>query len=121
MPRKKKSASEQSAASDEGATEVIPIEAALEELSEIVATLEGGGETLDDALRLFERGMTLMRVCHQRLDAAAQRIELVTKLDEDGTVETTGFDGTPTRSRKTTQQPSHSSESSGRPRGDLFD
>ena len=66
------------------------------ELGQIVASLENGQATLDESLAQFERGMSLLRTCHQKLDAAAQRIELVTQLDSDGPVETEEFDATST-------------------------
>ncbi len=49
-------------------------EAALRELEERVQKLESGELPLDDALRLFEEGVGLVRECHERLDAADARI-----------------------------------------------
>ena len=72
------------------------LEDAMTELGQIVSSLEGGQASLDESLAQFERGMSLLRVCHQKLDAAAQRIEIVTQLDSDGTFETEDFDATST-------------------------
>lgn len=72
------------------------LEDAMTELGGIVSSLESGQASLDESLAQFERGMSLLRVCHQKLDAAAQRIEIVTQLDSDGTVETEDFDATST-------------------------
>ena len=72
------------------------IEEAMEELQDIVTELESGQESLEASLTSFERGMTLLRSCHERLDAAAQRIEIVTGAAEDGTVRTEVFDTTAT-------------------------
>jgi exodeoxyribonuclease VII small subunit len=77
----------------------IPFEIAMEELAEIVGRLESGQETLDDALKQFERGMSLLRACHRRLDGAAHQIELVTRLTDSGDVETEAFDGSATHQR----------------------
>jgi exodeoxyribonuclease VII small subunit len=74
----------------------IALEPAMAELAQIVSRLESGQETLDESLAQFERGMALLRVCHRKLDAAAQRIELVTKLSATDDVETVDFDGTST-------------------------
>ncbi len=74
----------------------IALEPAMAELAQIVSRLESGQETLDESLAQFERGMALLRVCHQKLDAAAQRIELVTKLSATDDIETVDFDGTST-------------------------
>lgn len=71
------------------------------ELGQIVASLENGQATLDESLAQFERGMSLLRTCHQKLDAAAQRIELVTQLDSEGPVETEEFDATSTLQKST--------------------
>ncbi len=80
----------------------IPLESAMTELSQIVTRLESGQETLDESLAQFERGMALLRICHRKLDAAAQRIELVTQLAPDGDVLTEPFDATATMSRPST-------------------
>jgi exodeoxyribonuclease VII small subunit len=71
------------------------------ELAQIVSRLESGQDTLDESLAQFERGMALLRVCHQKLDAAAQRIELVTKLTATDDVETIEFDSTSTLQKNT--------------------
>lgn len=49
-------------------------EAALAELEGRVAKLERGDLALEDALKLFEEGVALVRECHERLDAADARI-----------------------------------------------
>lgn len=79
----------------------IALEPAMAELAQIVSRLESGQETLDESLAQFERGMALLRVCHQKLDAAAQRIELVTKLSAADEVETIEFDSTSTLQKNT--------------------
>jgi exodeoxyribonuclease VII small subunit len=48
-------------------------------LEETVAKLEAGGLPLEQAIALYEDGMTLARQCQERLDAAEQKI---TKLKE---------------------------------------
>ena len=45
-------------------------ESALAELETVVQTLEDGQLTLEQSLERFERGITLSRYCHQRLEAA---------------------------------------------------
>ena len=50
-------------------------EDAQRELEEIVHRLESGDAPLDEALRLWQRGEELYRVCRERLDAAEGRIE----------------------------------------------
>lgn len=53
-------------------------EAALAELESRVAKLERGDLALEEALRLFEEGVALVRECHERLDAADARIIALT-------------------------------------------
>ena len=57
-------------------------ESALAELETIVKTLENGSLTLEESLKLFERGVELSRFCHTRLEAAEQRIEVLTERGE---------------------------------------
>lgn len=52
-------------------------ESALAELEAIVQTLEDGQLTLEQSLERFERGITLSRYCHERLESAEKRIELL--------------------------------------------
>lgn len=49
-------------------------EAALTELETRVARLERGDLELEEALRLFEEGVSLVRECHEKLDAAEGRV-----------------------------------------------
>jgi exodeoxyribonuclease VII small subunit len=50
-------------------------EDAQRELEEIVQRLESGETSLDEALRLWQRGEELYRLCRGRLDAAEGKIE----------------------------------------------
>ena len=50
-------------------------EQALAELEEIADSLEGEDLTLDEALRLFERGVARLRTAAELLDAAHGRVE----------------------------------------------
>ncbi|NBO46761.1 MAG: exodeoxyribonuclease VII small subunit [Actinobacteria bacterium] len=49
-------------------------EEARAELVEIVKTLEAGTATLEESLRLWERGEELANVCQQWLDGARERL-----------------------------------------------
>ena len=51
----------------------------LERLEQIVEALEGGGLSLDDALRRFEEGIKLARRCEKTLTDAERKIEILTK------------------------------------------
>jgi exodeoxyribonuclease VII small subunit len=50
-------------------------EQAERELAQIVERLERGEAGLDEAIKLWERGEELYRLCRERLDAAHGRIE----------------------------------------------
>jgi exodeoxyribonuclease VII small subunit len=50
-------------------------EDAQKELEEIVHRLESGEAPLDEALKLWQRGEELYRLCKDRLDAAEGKIE----------------------------------------------
>lgn len=62
-------------------------ESALAELETRVARLERGDLELEEALKLFEEGVALVRECHERLDAAEARIVALT--ERDGTLRET--------------------------------
>ena len=65
-------------------------ENAISELEEIVEKLEDSELPLDDALKLFERGIKLSQLCSSKLDSAEQKVEQLVK-DADGTVSTVPF------------------------------
>lgn len=58
----------------ENPKEVPAFEDALEELETIVERMEDGEPSLEESLKLFERGMDLTRTCQKALDDAEQRI-----------------------------------------------
>jgi exodeoxyribonuclease VII small subunit len=59
-------------------------EAAIAELESVVRKLEeGGGDlSLEDSLKLYERGVTLSKFCHAKLEAAERKIELLNERGE---------------------------------------
>jgi exodeoxyribonuclease VII small subunit len=59
-------------------------ESAIAELEQIVKTLEEGELPLEKSLELFERGVKLSKFCHNTLEEAERRIEI---LDERGKLE----------------------------------
>ncbi|MBK1644504.1 exodeoxyribonuclease VII small subunit [Thiocapsa imhoffii] len=62
-----------------------PFEHALSELEAIVDALERGEMSLEESLNAFERGIGLTRSCQQALDAAEQRVRLLsdTRVDAE--------------------------------------
>jgi exodeoxyribonuclease VII small subunit len=53
----------------------VSYEAARDELVEVVRQLEAGGVTLEESLKLWERGEELARICQQWLDGARERLD----------------------------------------------
>ena len=60
-------------------SKVPDFEQALAELETLVERLEGGDLPLDEALKLFERGVALTRQCQTSLQAAQQKVEILLK------------------------------------------
>lgn len=57
-------------------------EAALAELEQVVADMEGGKLPLEESLAAYQRGAELLRQCRSRLDDAQQQVRVL----EDGTL-----------------------------------
>jgi exodeoxyribonuclease VII small subunit len=65
-------------------SEPLPFEEAQRELERIVAELEAGRASLEDAVALWERGDELYRYCVGRLDSAQGKIdELGARIEEN--------------------------------------
>ncbi len=52
-------------------------EAALQELEQLVAALEGGQLPLDSLLSQYQRGAELLRFCRGQLDAVEQQVRVM--------------------------------------------
>lgn len=57
-------------------------ETQLKELEQIVEHLEQGDITLEESLKLFEKGVQLARACQQALQEAEQKVRILT-VDEN--------------------------------------
>lgn len=57
-------------------------ETSLAELEQIVAKLEQGDLALDDAMKAFEQGVKLTRICQQILDSAELKIQQLSQNSE---------------------------------------
>lgn len=73
--------------------EDIKFEEALKKLEDIVNQLEKGDLSLEEALKAFEEGVRLSRICYKRLKEAERRIEVLMK-DEDGNIQIEPFEET---------------------------
>jgi exodeoxyribonuclease VII small subunit len=69
--------------SDAGSTEpTTTYEQAREELADVVRRLESGGLTLEESLRLWERGEELANLCQHWLDRARERLAAADPADQ---------------------------------------
>ncbi|MGQ9859655.1 MAG: exodeoxyribonuclease VII small subunit [Thermodesulfobacteriota bacterium] len=73
--------------------EQIRFEEALQELRQIVESLERGEKPLEEALALFERGIALVSFCARRLDEVEHRVEVLLR-DQAGQLHTKPFEET---------------------------
>jgi exodeoxyribonuclease VII small subunit len=78
---------------DSGASVPAPtFEASLAALETIVHDLEDGQLGLAEALGRYEDGVKHLKHCYQLLQAAEQKIELLTKVADDGTYDSQPFE-----------------------------
>lgn len=56
-------------------------EDSINELEEIVQKLEKGDCPLDEAVKLFEKGIKISNECHKTLNEAEQKIKILTETD----------------------------------------
>lgn len=64
----------------------ITYEQAAAELESIVELLENGELTLEDSIRMFEKGIELVRFCNKKLDDIEKRITILIE-GKDGMIE----------------------------------
>ncbi|WP_025819915.1 exodeoxyribonuclease VII small subunit [Shewanella marina] len=62
--------------------ENLSFEESLAELEQIVAELEQGQVSLDDALKQFERGIKLVRQSQTKLETAQQKVAILMAQDD---------------------------------------
>ncbi len=62
--------------------EVIDLETALKELESLVERMEQGELSLEESLKLFERGVKLTRMCQSALKSAQQKVEVLSVQNE---------------------------------------
>ncbi|MEA4913890.1 MAG: exodeoxyribonuclease VII small subunit [Christensenella sp.] len=63
----------------------VKFEEAMQKLSDIVDKLEGAEGSLDEMIRLYEEGMTLVKSCERQLDAYEATITRLSDSAEDKT------------------------------------
>lgn len=73
--------------------ENLSFEESLAELERIVAELEQGDVSLDDALKQFERGINLVRNSQAKLEQAQQKVAILLKPDENASLSPYAVEG----------------------------
>lgn len=69
----------------------IKFEEAVKKLGKIVEDLEKGDLSLDEALKKYQEGLEMARVCTQKLDSAKKKIDVLSK-NKKGEFELKPFD-----------------------------
>jgi exodeoxyribonuclease VII small subunit len=54
-------------------------ETSLQRLEELVQKLEDGDLPLEESLKVFEEGMSLVKTCEKRLNEAQKKVEILMK------------------------------------------
>ena len=65
-------------------------EQSLARLEQIVRALESGNVPLEDLIKLFDEGTSLVKLCTERLDKAEEKVKLLQM--KDGTLNEEEFD-----------------------------
>ena len=60
-------------------TKGVDFERALDELEKLVERMEEGELSLEESLKLYERGIELSKACQKALDAAEKRIRILSE------------------------------------------
>jgi len=55
------------------------VEQAMERLDQLVGEMENGTLPLEQLITRYEEGVKLVRLCQEKLDAAEQKIQLITR------------------------------------------
>lgn len=64
------------------AEESLSYEEARDALAEVIAKLESGQSTLEESMRLWQRGEELAQICQEWLDGAVSKLESFSKSGE---------------------------------------
>lgn len=67
--------------------ENLSFESAIVRLEEIVKLLEKGNSSLDESLKLYEEGISLVRYCNTALDNAENKIKILSSDNSGNLVE----------------------------------
>ncbi len=63
----------------------------IKQLEKITEDLAGGGLSLEDSVKQFEKGVKLSRECEQALNKSEEKVKLLINIDENNEVHTKDF------------------------------
>ena len=66
------------------AAQIASFEEGLATLSDLVVRLESGSLGLSDSIDAYERGVAILRLLHQELSQAEERVSVLVRIDEEG-------------------------------------
>lgn len=95
------------------APQAVSFEDALRRLQQTVEQLESGELGLEQALAHFETAMGLLKDCYGLLSHAEQRVEVLTRLNPDGSADTAEFDATTSLEKSESARTRRSQDDSG--------
>jgi exodeoxyribonuclease VII small subunit len=65
----------------------LSFEQAMQQLEQLIETMEQGDLSLDDSLEAFEKGVKLTRICQQVLKEAEQKVQILSDNTPDAELE----------------------------------
>lgn len=71
-------------------------EDAMQRLDEIVAGMEDSELSLEEMISTYEEGVSLLKLCRQRIDGARRRVEVISADLEGGKASLSSFEATAT-------------------------
>ena len=72
-------------------SKTISFETAISQLEEKVRQLESGSMSLDESIDAFEKAVSLVKICNQRLDSAERKVRILIE-SADGTITDENFE-----------------------------
>ena len=102
--------------------EKLTFEQALEGLEQVVSQLENGQLGLSESLECYQQGVGLLKHCHEALESAVRKIELLTGVDAEGNAVTEPFadEETTLEEKQATRSTRRSADEDVDESGDLF-
>jgi len=67
-----------------GSPQIASFEEGLATLSDLVVRLESGSLGLSESIDAYERGVAILRLLHEELSQAEERVSVLVRIDEEG-------------------------------------